>query len=98
MSNRLVKCKNVFSAQNYLELITGKCYLLDCHTDDMHQIKEILKANNITDIRNYPLNEIEEVIKNGKPVVLVELLSVNNGKEYRWFEIRNCSYIPTFNE
>ena len=57
-----------------------------------------VKLKDVNKIKYLSLNEIEEVIKNGKPVVLVELLSVNNGKEYRWFEIRNCSYIPTFNE
>ena len=68
---------------NYLIDDDGKCtneFML-LHLD---LIREKYGLNNLWD---YPLNEIEHIIENNIPVVLVRFLDLYGGYEYRWCEV-----------
>ena len=74
-----------FSPQNYLELVTGECYILGAE-DSYRQMIRIMKANGLEDCWDYPLDEIGHVLEHNSDVVLVEMYS-DAGGELRWFEV-----------
>lgn len=88
----MVKSKRIYSPQNYLEAVTGKCYIID-EENDVQFIQEVLVQNGYTDtIWDYPLSEIEHIVENNLNVVLVDCMVVNPETdkfehEYRWFEV-----------
>lgn len=91
MSNsKFVKYSKMYSPQNYVMAVTGKCYSFDSD-DDCIQIEQYLKANGYDDLWSYALEDIDEIIENEANVVLVELCYFDtNDKlqyEYRWFEV-----------
>ena len=86
----MVKSTSLYSPQNYLEAVTGKCYLLS-GDDDISAIEQILAQNDMT-LWNYPLTEIDHIVENELDVVLVECCVWNEeasqySKELRWFEV-----------
>lgn len=88
----MVKSEKLYSPQNYLEAVTGKCYIIDGE-DDIEFIQEILVENGyIDELWDYPLSEIDHIVKNNLNVVLVDCMVVNGETdefehEYRWFEV-----------
>lgn len=83
---RYVCSEKVYSPEDFLAILTGKYYLIG--DDPIKEIHEILVEEGIENdstetLWDYPLNEIDEVIENEVPVVLVKI----SEKEYRWFEI-----------
>lgn len=88
----MVKSEQIYSPQNYLEAVTGKCYIIDGE-DDTEFIQEILVENGyIDELWDYPLSEIDHIVKNNLNVVLVDCMFVNSETdefehEYRWFEV-----------
>lgn len=87
----MVKSEKIYSPQNYLEAVTGKCYIIDGY-DDAELIQEILVENGYTDeLWDYPLSEIDHIVENKLNVVLVDCMVVNSEDEfehvYRWFEV-----------
>ena len=88
----MVKSKRIYSPQNYLEAVTGKCYIVSGDYD-VDFIQEILVENGYTDeLWDYPLSEIDHIVENNLNVVLVDCMIWNDdineyGHEYRWFEV-----------
>lgn len=86
----MVKSETIFSAQGYLELVTGKTYIIR-HDNDIKTIEELLKVNGL-ELWNYPLSEIDHIVENNLNVVLVGCMVWNEDKKdfdfvLRWFEV-----------
>lgn len=93
--------EGLFSLQSYLDMCTGKCYILGADENASEFINSILKAHNVknsvgTAIRNYAFDDIEKVISDNAKVVLVNVSDYDEeGKpvrEYRWYEVPNKIY------
>lgn len=88
----MVKSEKIYSPQSYLEAITGFCYTINGE-NDIETIQEILEENGyIDELWDYPLSEIDHIVKNGLNVVLVDCMVVNSETDefehvYRWFEV-----------
>lgn len=89
-----VKSLSIYSPQNLVEKLTGYCY---CFYDDnpVEVIHALLKKHGIesdeSPLFDYPLDEIEEIVANEVPVVLVDTTYINDDcrmiTEHRWFEV-----------
>ena len=84
----MVKSEKIYSPQNYLELVTGKCFIID-GDNDVEFIEKILKKE-CESMWSYPLSEINHIVSEGLDVVLVDCMIYNeNSREfehvYRWF-------------
>ena len=86
----MVKSEKIYSPQNYLEAVTGKCYIVR-DDNDIETIQSILHrtGNNLWD---YPLSEIDHIVENNLDVVLVDCLFWNEDRHefdhiLRWFEV-----------
>jgi hypothetical protein len=91
----MVLSKQVFTPQTFLEVITGKCYIIN-DSNDIEFIHEMLVDEGFEDddsctLWDYPLDEIGEIVENEVDVVLVECCYFDDDdilqKEYRWFEV-----------
>jgi hypothetical protein len=88
----MVKSEQIYSPQSYLEAVTGKCYIINGE-DDVELIQEILVENGyIDELWDYPMSEIDHIVKNELDVVLVDCMVVNPETDqfehqYRWFEV-----------
>jgi hypothetical protein len=88
----MVKSEKIYSPQNYLEAITGNCYIINGE-DDIKLIRETLDENGYAGkLWDYPLSEIDHIVENKLNVVLVECMVVNSETDefetvYRWFEV-----------
>lgn len=89
---KIVKYEGAYSPQSYVEIVTGQCYLFQADTlpDLITEIRHLLSINGHS-LRDYPLSEIAEIVKEGMDVVLVELAGEDGSGEwntiYRWFEV-----------
>ena len=86
----MVKSEKIYSPQRYLELITGKCYIIDGE-NDVELIEKILEKE-CDSMRSYPLSEIDHIVAEELDVVLVDCMIVNEETDdfehvYRWFEV-----------
>ena len=86
----IVKSKKLYSPQNYLELITGKTYIVQ-GDNDIELIEKILEQEGYC-LWNYSLNEVEHLIESEIPVVMVDCMIYKEEKkeyehEIRWFEV-----------
>lgn len=86
-----VKSERIYSPQNYLEEVTGKCYIVSGE-DDIGFIEAVLEENGCDELWNYPLSEIDHIVENNLNVVLVDCMVVNEETDefehiYRWFEV-----------
>ena len=85
----LVKSRTPYAPQNYVSLITGKCYFFKHHDQPAKEILQLLGMNDKR-LRNFPLNRIDLVVKNNVNVVLVDCSHYKGDTfitEYRWFEV-----------
>lgn len=88
----MVKSEHIYSPQNYLMAVTGKCYFIHGE-DDVELIQEILVENGYSEtLWDYPLSEINHIVENNLNVVLVDCMVVNPETDqfehqYRWFEV-----------
>lgn len=88
----MVKSEKIYSPQNYLMAVTGKCYIVGGE-NDVKFIQEILEENGYSeDLWDYPMSEIEHIADNNLNVVLVDCMVVNPETDqfehqYRWFEV-----------
>ena len=87
----MVKASCIYSPQNFVEAITGNCYIFN---DDMTialQISLLLKQNGFDELWDYPLAEIDHIVENKLNVVLVDVSGFNEDgvwtPEYRWFQV-----------
>lgn len=86
----MVKSEQIYSPQNYLEAVTGECYVIR-GDDDIAEIEIILEEYDYS-LWSYPLSEIDHIVENELNVVLVDCMVYNEDKkefehEYRWFEV-----------
>ena len=87
-------CSNrTLSPQEYVEDITGKCFVFSSGTIGglIDEIQNRLESEGYSDLWDYPLEEIDEVVENGLSVVLVELVGEDVDGSWatilRWFEM-----------
>lgn len=87
----LVKSEGIYSPQNYVSAVTGVCYILKHGKYPCEEIKEILGYyHDYENLWDYPLTEIEHIVENEIPVVLVDVSHYEGDNyitEYRWFEV-----------
>ena len=86
----MVKSEKIYSPQRYLELITGKCYMVDGE-NDVEFIETIIEKE-CDSMWSYPLSEIDHIVEEGLDVVLVDCMIINEETDnfehvYRWFEV-----------
>jgi hypothetical protein len=87
----MVVSKKLWTPQTFVEAITGKCYIIE-GDDDVGLIDRLLEENDHGDLWNYPIDEIDHIVENSIPVVLIDCMVYNEDKEqyeheYRWWEI-----------
>lgn len=86
----VVKSNNIFSPQNYLEIITGNCYFFDLGVPILEQINKILRQHK-RNTKSYPLKDTPKLLNRQIYVVLVDCSDVNDEgypvKDYRWFRV-----------
>lgn len=90
----MVATNRLYSPSEFVEVLTGKYYIFD-GTNDIDDIHLFLYADHIETEENqlwdYSLNEIDHIVENNIPVVLVKVLvedeDGNLNIELRWFEI-----------
>ena len=84
----VIKSNEIFSPQNYCDSFFGACPVF---SGNQNELRSLLDENGHTDLRDFPFDEIESIVKNKIPVVLVDTTYINdNGKmvfEHRWFEV-----------
>ncbi len=81
----VIRSKRLYSAQEYIERVTGKHYY---KVSSLDEIEDIVGEQ----LWNYPLTEIDHIIENKIKVVLVMFRNWNeNKKEFedvlRWCEV-----------
>lgn len=86
----MVKSEKIYSPQNYLEAVTGDCYIIR-GANDIESIEVILDDYSL-ELWNYPLSEIDHIVENNLNVVLVDCMVVNEETDqfehqYRWFQV-----------
>lgn len=95
MHMKCVRSKKIYSPQTFVEKLTGKCYGFD-EDDTAFEIHNLLRLNGVENegdhiLFDYPLDEIDEIVTNNVPVVLVDTTYINEEYELvhecRWFEV-----------
>ena len=85
----IVKSDKMMSPVEYLKLVFSDIeYGKDVHKDDImtaDALRAYLDNNGKSELWDYPLSEIDELLEHGTPVVLV-YFDLNMG-EVRWFEL-----------
>lgn len=86
----MVKSTILYSPQNFVEAVTGYCYIF--RSDNVaEQIAKFLKQNGYSDLFDYPLDEIDHIVENNINVVLVDVSCFDKHgiwhHEIRWFEV-----------
>lgn len=86
----MVKSEKIYSPQQYLVEVTGKCYIVSGENDI--DFIELIFAENLIEYWNYPLSEIDHIVENNLNVVLVDCMVINEETDefehqYRWFEV-----------
>ena len=66
-----VKSNIIYSPQNYLEALTGKCYIIHGREPVLKQVCRILKENDLP-ARSYPLKDTVRAVRVRYPIVLVD--------------------------
>lgn len=90
----MVKSKTPYSPQGFVGAVTGH-YYIHKHDDTVKEIHDLLKLNGVeteeSPLWDYPLDEIEHIVENKIPVVLVDVSGFNANDEwiveFRWFEV-----------
>lgn len=88
----LVKSETIYNTQSYCNEFLDFCPIISGEKDEL---RTKLDHNGYDDLWDYPLSEIDEIVKNKHEVVLVDCSYVGeneNGEyetiqEFRWFEI-----------
>lgn len=86
----MVKSEQIYSPQNYLDGVTGQCYIIN-GDNDIDFIQNILDKWGY-ELWNYPMSEIDHIVENDLDVVLVDCMVYNEETKeyehvYRWFEV-----------
>ena len=85
-----VVSEQIFSPQNYLMTVTGKCFVVD-GDNDILTIKNILKQEGHEKLKCFSLSELLQAVSEKCNVVLVDCM-VCEEKEFThrlcWFEVK----------
>ena len=85
-----VKSNMIYSPQNYLEALTGNCYIIHGREPVLKQVRRILKENNLP-IKSYSLKETAKAVCVKYPIVLVDCSDFTEDmrliRQYRWFRV-----------
>lgn len=81
----------IFSPQNYLMVVTGKCFIVN-GSDDIAIIKSILKQTGNEKLKSFSLNEIFKAASGNCRVVLVDCMIYDDAQnkfihKLQWFEV-----------
>lgn len=81
----------IFSPQNYLMVVTGKCFMTHGR-DDIATIKSILKQTGNEKLKSFSLNEVFKAASENCRVVLVDCMIYDNAQnkfihKLQWFEV-----------
>ena len=87
----MVVSKKLWTPQTFVEAITGKCYIIK-GDDDVGLISRLLEENDFGNLWDYPIDEIDHIVENSIPVVLIDCMVYSEEKdqyehEYRWWEV-----------
>lgn len=86
----VLKSGKIYSAQAYLELVLGECYILDCLKPLLPQIERALYLNR-RPYGSFKLQETEKALSHKGNYVLVSCCDVSKDlvpyEEYRWFRV-----------
>ncbi len=86
----MIKAEIIYSPQNYVEAVTGKCYVFKNENTCM-EIEKRLEENGFKHLWSFPFTEIDHIVENGLDVVLVSVAGFNEKgqweERYRWFEV-----------
>ena len=90
----LVKSKTIYPPQNFVGALTGM-YYIHKFNDNVSEIHYLLRLNGVETEENplwdYPFDEIEHIVENEIPVVLVDVSHYDEKgawiQEFRWFEV-----------
>lgn len=84
----VIKSNEIFSPQNYCDTFFGVCPVF---SGNQNELRSLLDENGYSNLRDFPFEAIESIIKNKIPVVLVDTTYINNDcemvSEHRWFEV-----------
>lgn len=90
----MVTTNKLYSPQEFVEVLTGKCYIFRSD-DDIEEIHDLLRENGLENeeypLWDYSLDAIEHIVEHDIPVVLVDVMISNPDGDFehelRWFEI-----------
>ena len=94
MTKDAIKYNGLLTAQQYLELVTNKYYLLNAD-NQLEEVEKIMDREfGDGAFWSFALDDINEVMENDHIVVLVEIVNIvmkdgraEQEKLYRWFEL-----------
>ena len=80
----------ILSPQNFLELVTGECFIIHTSKPVIQQIEEILDDYKLPFV-SYDLKDVDLALSAGVPIVLVDCCDTDENFQpiisYRWFQI-----------
>lgn len=86
----MVTSKEMYTTQKYCEKFLGFCPIV---SGVQNELRHILDSKGLNNLWDYPLDEIDEIVKNNINVVLVDTTYIGDNAEmvheYRWFEVSN---------
>ena len=87
----MVVSKKLWTPQTFVEALTGKCYTIE-GDDDVGLIAGLLDENGYSDLWDYPIDEIDHIVEQDLPVVLIDCMVYFESRdqyehEYRWWEV-----------
>ena len=84
----VIKSKDIYSPQNYCDTFLGVCPMFD---GEEGELRDYLDNTGHEDLWEYPFEEIEHIVENDIPVVLVDTTYIDDRcemvHEHRWFEV-----------
>ena len=84
----VIKSKDIYSPQNYCVDFLDVCPIFNGEKDELRAYLDLTGYDNLWD---YPFDEIEHIVENEIPVVLVDTTYIDDKcemiHEHRWFEV-----------
>ena len=87
-----VVANQIYSPQNYLEIVTGKCFFFHLSESIEVQVNRILCDEDLGSVRSYALSDLSSLVEDGTNVVLVDMSDFNDAtsaweSNLMWYEI-----------
>lgn len=84
----MVKSEKVYSIQNFCDKFLNFCPIIE---GERNELRDLLNENGFYNLWDYPLSEIDHIVKNELNVVLVDCTYINENcelvQDLRWVEI-----------